>query len=480
MIRVFKHYVPVSILTLALFESLIVVSAIYFGVFARYVVAADQEWTLRAYLPEVATFAAIIGITMFSLGLYQRFYVRHLRTSFIRLLTSFGLAFVAFTMLFYLVPELQIWRSALIIALVLSFAGIMVSRILLVRTANLDRFRRRILVLGAGDRAARLAELEARTHADFISTGYIPVGDREISVDIGRTLANVKDLATFARERCVEEIVVAVEDWRGGLPTQALLDCKMDGITVTAFTSFWERETGSVDLEAVNPSWLIFSDGFNVGSFQTVLKRAFDVVASLLLLILALPMLVATALAIRLESPGPVLFRQERTGRGKKPFMVLKFRSMRCDAERDGVPKWATKLDPRVTRVGGFIRKTRIDEIPQVLNVLKGDMSFVGPRPERPYFVEKLSEEISFYSERHRVKPGITGWAQINYPYGSNNEDARRKLEYDLYYLKNCSIFLDMVILLQTVRVVLWPNSAHSVNPDGAISRAGLNRRNAA
>lgn len=480
MIRVFKHYVPVSILMLALFECLVVVFAIYSGILARYVLAADQEWAFDAYLPEAATFAGVIGVMMFSLGLYQRFYVRHLRTSFIRLLTSYGLAFVAFTILFYVVPDLQIWRSALVIALVLSFAGVMVSRILLVRFANLDRFRRRILVLGAGDRAARVAELERRPHADFVSAGYVPVGDRDIAVGLGRTLANVKDLATFARQRCIEEIVVAVEDWRDGLPTRALLDCKMNGITVTAFTSFWEREAGSVDLDAVNPSWLIFSDGFNVGGFQAVFKRTFDVVASVLLLTFALPMLVVAALAIRLESAGPVFYRQERTGRGGAPFMVLKFRSMRCDAEHDGVPKWASRLDPRVTRVGGFIRKTRIDEIPQVFNVLKGEMSFVGPRPERPYFVEKLSGELQFYSERHRVKPGITGWAQINYPYGSTNEDARRKLEYDLYYLKNCSIFLDIVILLQTARVVLWPNSAHSVNPEGNTSRASLNRRNAA
>lgn len=480
MIRVFKHYVPVSILILAALESLIVVGAIYSGVYARYVVAADQAWAPLAYFPKVATFAAIIGITMFSLGLYQRFYVRHLRTSFVRLLTSYAIAFAAFTMLFYVVPGLQIWRSALLIALVVSFVGIMASRIALVRTANLARFRRRILVLGAGARAARIATLEARPHADFVALGYIPVGDAELAVDLGRTRTNITDLAAFADERCVEEIVVAIEDWRGGLPTKALLDCKLNGIRVTAFTSFWERETGSVDLDAVNPSWLIFSDGFSTGGFQAMLKRAFDIVASLMMLAFTLPVLVVAALAIRLESKGPVFYRQERTGLRGKPFMVLKFRSMRSDAERDGVPQWAMTLDPRITRVGAFIRKTRIDEIPQVFNVLRGDMSFVGPRPERPFFVETLSHEFPFYSERHRVKPGITGWAQINYPYGSTTEDAKRKLEYDLYYMKNCSIFLDVVILLQTVRVVLWPGSAHCITAQGALSRADLDRRTAA
>jgi sugar transferase (PEP-CTERM system associated) len=480
MIRVFKHFVPASILVLAVFEFIIIVGAIYAGVIARYVVAADGEWAFSVYIPEVVTFAAVLGVTMFSLGLYQRLYVRHLRTNFIRLVTSYTIAFVAFSLVFYVVPDLQIWRSALLIALVLSFIGIMTTRILLVRTADLDRFRRRILVLGTGRRAAQIADLESRPHADFLSHGYVPLGDHELAVDPDRVLSEVADLAEFAHSRCVEEVVVAIEDWRGGVPTQALLECKLNGITVTSFTSFWERETGSVNLDAVNPSWLIFSDGFSGGGLQAFVKRLFDIVVSVAVLTLMLPVLLLTALAIAVESGGPVFYRQERTGRGGKPFMVIKFRSMRCDAERDGVPKWASSLDPRITRVGALIRKTRIDEIPQVLNVLMGDMSFVGPRPERPYFVEQLCEELPFYVERHRVKPGITGWAQLNYPYGASNEDAKHKLEYDLYYLKNFSVFLDFVILLQTVRVVLWPESARSVDSRGGPLAAGFDRRNAA
>ncbi len=262
------------------------------------------------------------------------------------------------------------------------------------------------------------------------------------------------------RERDIEEIVVAVDERRGGTPVDALLECKLQGVAVSGYSAFWERETGKMDLDALYPSWLIFSDGF-VGSWiQTAIKRFFDVVVSLLLLFFSFPVLVLTAILIALESRGPVFYRQERVGLNGKTFMLVKFRSMRTDAEQDGVPRWADVDDDRVTRVGSFIRKTRIDEIPQVFNVLKGEMSFVGPRPERPFFVEELRQVIPYYFERHRVKPGISGWAQLNYRYGASIEDAKEKFQYDLYYIKNYSLFLDLIVLIQTIRVVLWPVGA--------------------
>jgi sugar transferase (PEP-CTERM system associated) len=257
------------------------------------------------------------------------------------------------------------------------------------------------------------------------------------------------------------EVVLALEERRNALPLADLIRVKTTGVHVNELSSFLERETGRVDLDTVNPSWLIFSDGFSSGRFfSTIAKRCFDIAASLTLLVLTMPLVLITAIAIKFESKGPAFFRQTRVGLYHENFELIKLRSMRQDAEVDGQAVWAQQDDPRITRVGKWIRQLRIDELPQVWNVLKGEMSFVGPRPERPQFVADLEAQLSYYAERHMVKPGITGWAQINYPYGASLEDARHKLEYDLYYAKNYSPFLDVLILLQTFRVVLWPDGA--------------------
>jgi len=255
--------------------------------------------------------------------------------------------------------------------------------------------------------------------------------------------------------------VLALEERRNALPLDDLLRIKTTGVHVNDLSTFLERETGRVDLDSVNPSWLIFSDGFSAGRrISTIAKRCFDMLASGLLLLLTGPIILFFALLVKLESKGPAFFRQTRVGRFGEDFQILKLRSMRTDAEAGGKAIWASENDPRITRVGRFIRKVRIDELPQAWSVLKGEMSFVGPRPERPEFVSDLEKEMPYYAERHMVKPGITGWAQINYPYGASVEDARHKLEYDLYYAKNYTPFLDLLILLQTLRVVLWPDGA--------------------
>jgi sugar transferase (PEP-CTERM system associated) len=257
------------------------------------------------------------------------------------------------------------------------------------------------------------------------------------------------------------EVVLALEERRNALPIDDLIRVKTTGVHVNELSSFLERETGRVDLDTVNPSWLIFSDGFSSGRrLSSFAKRVFDITASMLLLVVALPIIIVTAIAIKLESKGPAFFRQTRVGLFNQPFELFKLRSMRQDAEVGGKAVWAAENDPRITRIGGVIRKLRIDELPQVWNVLTGDMSFVGPRPERPTFVAELEGELRYYAERHMVKPGITGWAQVNYPYGASLEDSRHKLEYDLYYAKNYTPFLDVLILLQTFRVVLWPDGA--------------------
>jgi sugar transferase (PEP-CTERM system associated) len=270
-------------------------------------------------------------------------------------------------------------------------------------------------------------------------------------------------LIEYVEEHRIDEVVLAVDDRRAGLPVRDLLDCRMSGIDVVDLLTFFERETGKIRLDIMNPSWLYLSDGFRESTFRRMGKRAFDLGVVLLLLPVVLPIMVIVALAIVLESGGrgPILYTQTRIKENGEPFQIYKFRSMVTDAERDGVARWAIKNDSRITRVGNILRKGRFDELPQLLNVLKGDMSFIGPRPERPEFVEELSKKIPYYDERHRVKPGLTGWAQIRYPYGATEEDGRQKLQYDLYYVKNYSIFLDTLILLQTAEVVLLGKGAH-------------------
>jgi sugar transferase (PEP-CTERM system associated) len=259
----------------------------------------------------------------------------------------------------------------------------------------------------------------------------------------------------------VNEVVVATREQRGGtLPLRQLVDCRLQGIRVTCLAGFFERFRGEIPIDSLKAGWLIYSDGFRQGWGRSFGKRAFDLIASGLLLLITAPIMLVTVVAILIESGGPVIYRQERVGLGGKTFWLLKFRSMAADAERDGIPRWASTGDSRVTMVGHFIRLTHIDELPQIFNVLKGNMSFVGPRPERPFFVNQLTEQIPFYCARLSVKPGITGWAQIRFTYGSSVEDSTKKLQYDLYYVKNHTLLLDLVILLETVRVVLTGEGA--------------------
>ncbi|MBF0332552.1 MAG: TIGR03013 family PEP-CTERM/XrtA system glycosyltransferase [Alphaproteobacteria bacterium] len=383
--------------------------------------------------------AAMAFLALSSVGLYNREVLASVAAAVSRALAGFPLLLAGLAgILLLTAPDSGLLPLAALVAVYLPLA--LLTRAMVAGLSRLEPFRRRVLVLGDGPLAQRAQSLVARS--DLVMVPPPAPGD----------------LARLVRERRVDEIVVVDGD-DDPVPPWALFEAMMAGARVTNYASFHERETGFLDLDAIDPAWLVFS-GFQSGRGRAIAKRAFDVVASLVILLLSLPVTVLTALAIRLDSPGPVFFRQERVGLGGRSFQVLKFRSMRTDAERDGVPRWADADDPRVTKVGGLIRKLRIDEIPQVLNVLKGDMSLIGPRPERPYFVEDLSRRIPFYDHRHHVKPGITGWAQVNYHYGASEEDARRKLAYDLYYLKNGSLFLDMVILVQTVRVVLWSEGA--------------------
>jgi len=323
--------------------------------------------------------------------------------------------------------------------------------------------KKRVLVLGTGSRAAKIESmLKSTQRAQRVHiVGYLPMSGTHHYVEHSRVLMERGSISSIIEKYNVDEILIAVRDRRGGgLPTSELLDCKLSGISVIELSTFFERENGQLQLESLNASWMILSEGFRQGLTRDAVKRAFDLLASGLLLLGSLPVMGLAALLISLESSGPVLYRQERIGQYGRPFTIFKFRSMRTDAESDGKPQWAGQNDDRTTRVGRVIRKLRIDELPQIFNVFLGEMSFVGPRPERPFFVEQLVKEIPYYASRHSVKPGITGWAQVRYAYGASVEDAIEKLQYDLYYVKNHGLFLDMMILFQTAQVVLWGKGA--------------------
>lgn len=396
---------------------------------------------------------------MFVFGLYDYGVLVDARGSFYRLCVTMLIAIFFFAVSYYFIQVLRVRIVMVLSICVLSIAFIWVSRATLFGLAGVQSLKRSILVLGAGDTAKAILDLERDGNIrDFHCVGFVPIGDGAIKIDerhLERSNGRLRDLLERLR---AAEIVIALDDRRNTLPMPELLDCRLHGATITNFSSFIEKETKQVEIQGLYPSWLIFSPGFEGLSLaQQAIKRIFDVVVSLVLMALSLPVCLVTMLAIYLEDGMPVFYRQERVGYHGRIFSLLKFRSMRRDAEKDGVAQWAKVNDPRVTRVGAFIRQVRIDEIPQIWNVLLGDMSFVGPRPERPSIVAELIEHIPYFKYREVVKPGITGWGQVNYPYGASLEDARQKLKYDLFYIKNYSLILDIIVVLQTVKVVLWP-----------------------
>jgi sugar transferase (PEP-CTERM system associated) len=461
MIRLFKHYVPHTVLLLGLID------------LAVLLLAAEAGWLLRiwqigglldpspARIPEMVTFALTLQLAMVGVGVYGIEALWSMRIAVARLVVSISLGVLLLALIFFLVPALSFWRSNLLYAMLFALVGLASVRLLLGKTLDGEAFKRRVLILGAGPRAARVEQLAARNGASFTVVGYVAMNDSPLAVAQAVNRSKILNLSDHVVKLGAGEVVLALEERRNALPLADLLRIKTAGVNVNELSSFLERETGRVDLDSLNPSWLIFSDGFSAGRrLSSAGKRLFDILVSAIILLLTSPIILVTALLVKLESRGPAFFRQRRVGLYGQEFEILKLRSMREDAELGGVAVWAQKDDPRVTRVGAVIRKLRIDELPQAWSVLKGEMSFVGPRPERPQFVAALEAQLPYYAERHMVKPGITGWAQINYPYGASIEDARHKLEYDLYYTKNYSLFLDLLILLQTVRVVLFPEGA--------------------
>ena len=459
MARISNHYISTTAVFLFSVEVLVLMASVYLGTRIRFLDEAQPiSATLVPLFPQAGTFAVVMALSMAAMGMYQLDTRPDPKTTLLRLMPSLVLGLGLISLVFYWAPDLYFGRGILGIVMLLAMAGIFLTRIAFFKWSRLGLSESRVMVLGTGARAKEchdLIESDPGCHT-FKIVGFVSLPGEKCLVPFPSVLSAEGPLVSMVNKYCVSEVIVAVGDRRnGGFPIQELLECKLNGIKVSDAAKFYERERGQIRVDSVYPSWLVFGEGFEQGLLRTSVKRVFDLAASTILLVATFPIMLVTALCILVEDGVPILFRQERVGKGGGTFMVLKFRSMRNDAEKEGKPQWATANDPRTTRVGRIIRKLRIDELPQIFNVLKGEMSFVGPRPERPYFVDQLSAKIPYYNTRHSIKPGITGWAQVRYQYGASVEDAVEKWQYDLYYVKNNSLFLDIVILIDTVQVVL-------------------------
>ncbi len=462
MLRISNHYVSRIVFLLLFVEVIILIGAFYAGAAVRVFDSGEPALArLDNFFLSACAFAGAIVFSMSALGMYQLNFTEGLRNPFFqKLVPSFALGFCILTLVFYVAPELYFGRGILLFVFIIAAGGIFLARTIFFKTSESRILESRIIFVGGGALAKECSDLAMRStsYHKYDIAGFIAMPSEECCVPASSVLEMRRgdSLVSLARRYDVEEIVVSVQNRRGGtFPIKELLECKLFGVKVTDAANFFERETYQIRVDSLQPSWLVFGGGFDQSFIRTFVKRAFDLVCSGAILLATAPIMVLTALAIWIEDRAPIFYSQERVGKNGQTFKVHKFRSMFNDAEKGGKPQWAAQNDPRVTRVGGFIRKCRIDELPQILNVFKGEMSFVGPRPERPYFVEQLAEQVPYYNVRHSIKPGITGWAQVRYGYGSSVEDSVQKLQYDLYYVKNNSLFLDVLILIDTLKVVM-------------------------
>jgi sugar transferase (PEP-CTERM system associated) len=451
-LRIFRHYVPgLALLIFAGDQAIVALSFL--------AAEAGGMWVgSGATAPKLLLVAAFITFALYLGDLYNMRLGLGRREMIARLLICQGTAGIGIAAVGFAVPSLRLGRFAFFSIVMAATLGLAAWRATWLSASAHDRMRLRVLVVGVGPVAHSIAELVPTSSRPFTIIGFLddaPGAADSLPEGYG-LLAKTKDLTAIVEETHPDLVVVAQIERRGHFPAKALLDCRLRGIQVEDWPTFYEKATGKILVTSLRPSWLIFSDGFVKTRRTEVVKSVLDMSLAFLGLVLALPVMAAVAIAIKLDSCGPVLFRQPRLGQNGSVFMLNKFRSMRQDAEKDTGPVWAQDRDPRITRVGAFLRQTRLDELPQLLNVLVGHMSFIGPRPERPEFVYELQKVIPFYMERLSVKPGITGWAQVRYPYGASVDDALQKLQYDLYYIKNLSLFLDLLILVNTVQVVLF------------------------
>jgi sugar transferase (PEP-CTERM system associated) len=456
--QLFNRYVSTRSLTVFGGELLLIFGSVALA-------AAFQDTPdLAANLWKIAVVTLICQLCLYYNDFYDLTLVHSNRELVVRLLQAGGAASILLAALYFIRPDLMIGNGIFVSALFVFLVAILGWRLVFNSvTGSLKLDEERVLFVGTGETARKVARQILDQHEfayrviGFIDEDASRIGERIVNPAIVGTPADIDRLIA---QHHIDRIVVGLSDRRGKLPVEELLRAKMAGIRVEDATTTYERVTGKILIDDLRPSWLIFSDGFRVSRVTRFMKRAIDLTLSLILAIVTLPLMLLTALLVLLEDGRPVLYRQERTGENGRTFVLSKFRSMRKDAEQGGTPVWARDGDDRVTRVGRFIRKTRLDELPQLWNVVRGDMSFVGPRPERPFFVEQLAQDIPFYQQRHAVKPGLTGWAQVKYRYGSSREDAMEKLRYDLYYIKHLSVFFDLTIVFDTVKVVLFRKGA--------------------
>jgi sugar transferase (PEP-CTERM system associated) len=457
-----NQYIPTRKLAFFFLESLFIMGMVLLGAYLRFFGEPGSFTNDGAFLLKVLLVVASVQMSLYYFDLYDLKYFRNKLELVIRLLQSLGASSILLAFLYYLIPSLIMGRGIFFLSLGFMAAMIVFWRLVynyLLKSREMDQ---KILIIGTGELATNIAkEIIEEPDTGFRVIGFITdnpdrVGERLINPSIIGTQSQISEIAI--REK-VGRVVVALEERRGKFPDSQLLECKMRGITLEEGNSFYEHLTGKLQVESLRPSFLIFSDGFRRAKLMMWVKGLMEFVLSLLGLIFLLPLILIITGLIKFESRGPAFYKQERVGKNGKVFKLLKFRSMIEDAEADG-PVWAEKNDDRVTRIGRWIRKWRLDEIPQMMNVLRGDMSFVGPRPERPFFVEDLRKEIPYYDQRFSVKPGVTGWAQIKYPYGASKEDALEKLKYDLYYIKNLSVLFDLIIIFETIKVVLFGKGA--------------------
>ncbi len=460
MARIFRHHVSPVKLTLAITDVVLIAGCVFLAEWLR---LSSLELSYAQTAASVVAKLAIPAFTfplLLGFGAYQSDAMGDMKIFFPRMVVAFVVGILLTATLAYLLPTLPLWRSILLLAFAFSAGAILIAHAGFIHFAKDSFLGRRIAILGAGPEAKALKEeAENSPEAGLKIVAVFATPDAPNILDGAIVLADVRTLPDEIEKWDCELIVIGDRFEKYALPIEALIACKLGGVQIMDRLAFFEEVRGYVDLDSVQKDWIVFAEGFKGGSIlERSAKRTLDIAMSLVFLLASLPILLVSGILIKLTSSGPVFYRQERVGLNRQIFDVLKLRTMTVDAEQSGVPEFAKEQDPRVTWIGGFLRRTRIDEIPQTLNVLKGDMSFVGPRPERPYFVDQLDEKVPFYRERHCMKPGITGWAQIRYPYGASFEDSRRKLEYDLYYIKNYSLFLDLLIILQTLRVVLFPH----------------------
>ena len=457
-----RYYIPTEFVSLAVIEFLVLILSLYLALEVRFW-TLDWQRDFGDFLPKAILFAIVMQLSLVAFGVYQRQTGRFINMFVLRIASGLLLGLIPLGVGFYFVPSFFLGRGVIFLSVLFSFILISIVRLFFRKVVTERNLWSRILVLGAGEKADLIRQaIHSHELTGLNIVAYVATGSDRNKPGPDAVVLD-KPLIRYVEDLDIDEIVIAVDDRRSsGFPTKDLIDCKMSGVNIVDLVTFFERRAGKIRLDMLNPSWLYLSDGFQAGTIRRIGKRIVDLIAVIIILPIALPLALLVSLAIFVESGfrGNVLYSQIRVKQDGQPFKIYKFRSMVTNAEVDGVARWASKNDSRITRVGKIIRKGRLDEFPQLFNVLKGDMSFVGPRPERPEFVEKLAHAIPYYEERHRVKPGLTGWAQVCYSYGDTIEGSIEKLQYDLYYVKNYSVLLDLLILLQTAEVVMLGKGA--------------------